>query len=548
MPIFREREVAFCLRRSRARVLFVPDEARGRQSRRRDRRDAARGLGLQRRPSAAARARDRLASGRKTHALPATDNVDAPVHWLRFQEALAPSRNRRRALDARRADPTALAQLLFTSGTSGEPKGVLHRNDVLMRAAAMEVEHLGLSGEDRIFVPSPLAHQTGFLYGMWLAIVMGVPQITSTRLERTARAARAQRLGRNVRASRDAVLSRSRAGGRRRRTPAGGAADLRRDRRRRAARIGRTRDAHSRHGGLRRVGHDRILSRIAFRAERRSRPKFGERTAARCAASGFASPTRKAARCPPARRVTSRCTRRRCSRAMPIIPNGRRRPSPAMDGFAPATSASWTNPDTSASRVACATSSIAAAKKFRSAEMEQLLGRSSGDRRGRDRRDAGSRGSANAPAPSSCCATGARLDFDRMQHYLDACQVAKHYWPERLEIVAELPRTPSGKVQKYVLRERARDAAALRRESRRRSLETARARRRFRRNRIRAAKGRDRGLRRGTRRGVGARASSRERRVPLELWEELARARLPLAGRARGLRRPRHPVRRGISS
>ena len=42
-----------------------------------------------------------------------------------------------------------------------------------------------------------------------------------------------------------------------------------------------------------------------------------------------------------------------------------------------------------------------------------------------------------------------------MQHYLHACQVAKQYWPERLEIVGELPHTPSGKVQKYVLRERA---------------------------------------------------------------------------------------------
>ena len=30
MPIFREREIAFCLRRSAARVLFIPDEARGR--------------------------------------------------------------------------------------------------------------------------------------------------------------------------------------------------------------------------------------------------------------------------------------------------------------------------------------------------------------------------------------------------------------------------------------------------------------------------------------------------------------------------------------
>jgi acyl-coenzyme A synthetase/AMP-(fatty) acid ligase len=51
---------------------------------------------------------------------------------------------------------------------------------------------------------------------------------------------------------------------------------------------------------------------------------------------------------------------------------------------------------------------------------------------------------------------GTTLDFDRMQHYLHACQVAKQYWPERLEVLTELPRTPSGKIQKYVLRERAR--------------------------------------------------------------------------------------------
>ena len=52
---------------------------------------------------------------------------------------------------------------------------------------------------------------------------------------------------------------------------------------------------------------------------------------------------------------------------------------------------------------------------------------------------------------------GSRFDFNQMQHYLYACQASKHYWPERLEIVDALPRTPSGKVQKYLLRERARD-------------------------------------------------------------------------------------------
>ncbi len=49
------------------------------------------------------------------------------------------------------------------------------------------------------------------------------------------------------------------------------------------------------------------------------------------------------------------------------------------------------------------------------------------------------------------------LSFAEMQAHLDAHHVTKTYWPERLELVAELPRTPSGKIQKFVLRERARE-------------------------------------------------------------------------------------------
>jgi 3-phosphoshikimate 1-carboxyvinyltransferase len=51
----------------------------------------------------------------------------------------------------------------------------------------------------------------------------------------------------------------------------------------------------------------------------------------------------------------------------------------------------------------------------------------------------------------------AELDFDAMLDYLDSCRVAKPYWPERLEVVDSLPRTPSGKIQKYLLRARARE-------------------------------------------------------------------------------------------
>jgi cyclohexanecarboxylate-CoA ligase len=52
-------------------------------------------------------------------------------------------------------------------------------------------------------------------------------------------------------------------------------------------------------------------------------------------------------------------------------------------------------------------------------------------------------------------APGTTLGFAEMQAHLDSHHVAKTYWPERLELVSELPRTPSGKIQKFVLRDRA---------------------------------------------------------------------------------------------
>jgi cyclohexanecarboxylate-CoA ligase len=54
----------------------------------------------------------------------------------------------------------------------------------------------------------------------------------------------------------------------------------------------------------------------------------------------------------------------------------------------------------------------------------------------------------------------ARLDLDELTLFLGQHGMAKQYWPERLEIVREMPRTPSGKIQKFKLREM---AASLRR-------------------------------------------------------------------------------------
>ncbi|MFN8162310.1 MAG: 3-phosphoshikimate 1-carboxyvinyltransferase [Solirubrobacterales bacterium] len=172
MPIFREREVAQALERSRARVLVIPERFRGRDH-----------LGETRALVESCAAGSPESSIRLEHVLVVCGDV-APdltesggVRWHDFAAATTTRAVDRAAIEARKPAPEAIAQLLFTSGTSGEPKGVLHRYDALTRAAAMQLEHLGLGRDDRIFIPTPLAHQTGLLYGMWLAFILGSTQI-----------------------------------------------------------------------------------------------------------------------------------------------------------------------------------------------------------------------------------------------------------------------------------------------------------------------------------------------------------------------------------
>ena len=47
------------------------------------------------------------------------------------------------------------------------------------------------------------------------------------------------------------------------------------------------------------------------------------------------------------------------------------------------------------------------------------------------------------------------LTFEAMTGYLEERRLARQYIPERLEIIDAMPRTPSGKIQKFRLRERA---------------------------------------------------------------------------------------------
>jgi acyl-CoA synthetase (AMP-forming)/AMP-acid ligase II len=55
--------------------------------------------------------------------------------------------------------------------------------------------------------------------------------------------------------------------------------------------------------------------------------------------------------------------------------------------------------------------------------------------------------------------SAAAPSLDEVRAHLQASGLAKQKWPESLYVVADFPRTPSGKVQKFVLRQQLRDGA-----------------------------------------------------------------------------------------
>lgn len=52
---------------------------------------------------------------------------------------------------------------------------------------------------------------------------------------------------------------------------------------------------------------------------------------------------------------------------------------------------------------------------------------------------------------------GQSLELDELRRHLQASGLARQYWPERVEVLDDMPRTASGKVQKFRLREMAQD-------------------------------------------------------------------------------------------
>jgi cyclohexanecarboxylate-CoA ligase len=68
--------------------------------------------------------------------------------------------------------PDEVTQLIYTSGTTGEPKGVMHSANTTMANIIPYAQRLHLGSEDVVLMASPMAHQTGFMYGLMMPIML----------------------------------------------------------------------------------------------------------------------------------------------------------------------------------------------------------------------------------------------------------------------------------------------------------------------------------------------------------------------------------------
>ena len=159
MPIFRHRELSFMLGLAESKVMIVPQQWRG---------------------------FDHLAMLREIQpTLPHLKHVFAigGEGDASFEKHFIERRWEQETPDAkllfaeRRMRPDEVMQLLYTSGTTGEPKGAVHTSNTHFSNLTLLAERCGLTGEHVVFMPSPMAHQTGFGIGIEMPLMLGAKTV-----------------------------------------------------------------------------------------------------------------------------------------------------------------------------------------------------------------------------------------------------------------------------------------------------------------------------------------------------------------------------------
>lgn len=159
IPIYRDREIAYMVREAESRILVVPDTFRG---------FSYTDMVVRLRPDWPSLERVFVVGG---------DAPEGMESFARLADEPWEERLDVHALDRVAVDPNDVTEIVFTSGTTGQPKGVMHTHNTLGYSTGVMAERLAMSADDVIFMASTFAHETGFLYGVRMPVELGATAI-----------------------------------------------------------------------------------------------------------------------------------------------------------------------------------------------------------------------------------------------------------------------------------------------------------------------------------------------------------------------------------
>lgn len=153
IPIYRDAEVSYILRDARAKAVFIPTEFR-------------------RFDYAAMIARHRADLPYLDHVVTVRGDSDGATGFEALLQEGDPD-----GFVRPEVDPNAVKLIMYTSGTTGRPKGVLHSHNTIDTEIQAITRFLALGEEDVILMPSPVTHITGYLYGIQMPFTMNAPVV-----------------------------------------------------------------------------------------------------------------------------------------------------------------------------------------------------------------------------------------------------------------------------------------------------------------------------------------------------------------------------------
>lgn len=152
IPIYRDRELRFILRDAGTRLIYIPERVRSLEF-----------------PAMINALRAELPDLDFVVTVRAGQDYEG---MLRYEDLVVNAPVDLATLP--QVDPNSVKAVLYTSGTTGTPKAVLHSHNTLARVIQNSLDYWQLDERDVMLMPSPVTHITGYGSGMVLPFVTPV--------------------------------------------------------------------------------------------------------------------------------------------------------------------------------------------------------------------------------------------------------------------------------------------------------------------------------------------------------------------------------------